>query len=250
MIDRQDRGPVAVLRIQRGKVGAIDTELLGRLDDCLTEIEDSDVAAIVLTGSGGCFSAGLDLRRILQGGEPYVNELLAAFRHGIKRLFSMPLPVVAAVNGHAIAGGCVLACCCDRRIMARGDGQIGFPKLKMPLSYPVLATEIVRLAAPGADAGVLFHGGTLLSPSRALDVGLVDEVVSPARLVQRACDLAEELVRRGADAFAEEKEGSRRPVLARVAGASARDAAVDRAWADPQLHSVISDYLKEMTGRG
>jgi enoyl-CoA hydratase len=249
MIDREDRGSVAVLRIEHGKVGAIDIELLDELESLLAELENSDTTALVLTGSGANFSAGLDLRRILQGGDKYVHELFAAFRRGIARLFTLPLPVVAAVNGHAIAGGCVLACCCDRRLMADGDGRIGFPQLGVPLQYPALAIGVVG-AATGLNTDDLLHRSPPLSPAQALDVGLVDAIESSTRLVKRACDLAEELTLAGGRAFAEQKKSVRQPVLARAAADVEHDAAVDRAWADPKLHAVIGEYLIEKTGRG
>jgi enoyl-CoA hydratase len=250
MIQREDRGSVGLLRIDHGKVGAIDLELLATLEQRLDEVEASTaVTAVVLTGSGTCFSAGLDLRRILDGGEPYVRELLAAFRRGIARLFTFPRPVVAALNGHAIAGGCVLACCADQRMMADGEGAIGFPRLRARLSYPVLALEIVRFAAPGADLEDLVFRGATHRPARALELGLVDEVVAPELLIARACESAERLAGVGPAEFAAAKAERRGPVLEVAAHQTLQDEAVDRAWADPELRAALLAHLEDRAGQ-
>ena len=74
----------------------------------------------MLTGSGSIFSAGVDLRRLLAEGEDYLRRFVPLIGEGFQRLFAFPRPVVAALNGHAIAGGCIVACACDRRIAAAG----------------------------------------------------------------------------------------------------------------------------------
>ena len=119
MLSTEDRGDVTVLRIEHGRVGAMDAELL----DALTEAVAGSDRALVITGSGSAFSAGVDLRRILDGGTPYTEQFLTALSRMFRAVFDHPRPTVAAVNGHAIAGGCVLALACDvRHVLPGGDG--------------------------------------------------------------------------------------------------------------------------------
>ncbi len=246
---REDRGPVTVLRIDHGKVGAIDTELLGMLASRLDEIERTDAKAVVLTGTGSCFSAGLDLKRILDGGEPYVRELLAAVRRVVARLFTFPLPVVAAINGHAIAGGCALACACDYRVMAVGAAKIGFPSFGVRMPYPSLVLEILQFVAPQIGKERLVYGGEIYSPERAQAQGLVNEVVPSKRLLERAWDVAERLTAAQPSTFAVNKRRERQRVVELAARDPAREESVDRAWSDPEAHAVIRAHLKAVSGR-
>lgn len=249
MIHREDRGPVTVLRIDHGKVGAIDSDLMGMLAVRLDEIESVDAKAVVLIGTGSSFSAGLDLKRILDGGEPYVRTLLAAVRRTMSRLFTFPLPVVAAINGHAIAGGCVLACACDYRVMADGKSKIGFPAFRVRMPYPSLGMEILQYVAPLAQLEELVYGGKLYSPEQARGLGLVNEVAVPDRLLQRAWDVAERLAAAQPLTFSLNKSREREPVLELAARDPAQEEAVDRAWSDPEAHAAIRAHLEAVARR-
>ncbi len=250
MIHREDRGPVTVLRIDHGKVGAIDVDLMGMLAVRLDEIESIDAKAVVLTGTGSSFCAGLDLKRILDGGEPYVRTLLAVVRRTIARLFTFPLPVVAAVNGHAIAGGCVLACACDYRVMADGRAKIGFPAFGVRMPYPSLGMEILQFVAPLAQVEELVYGGELYAPEQARGLGLVNEVAEPERLLRRAWDVAERLAAAQPLTFSLNKSREREPVLELAARDAAREEEVDRAWSDPEAHAAIRAHLEAVGRRG
>ena len=104
MIHREDSGDVAVLAMEHGKANAIDVDLFADLDRSLDEVEGSAARALVLTGRGPMFSAGVNLFRVLEEGAPYLEVFLPRLSASVRRLFASPLPVVAAINGHAIAG--------------------------------------------------------------------------------------------------------------------------------------------------
>ncbi|UCC84360.1 MAG: enoyl-CoA hydratase/isomerase family protein [Gemmatimonadota bacterium] len=249
MIHREDRGPVSILRIDHGKVGAIDTDLMGMLAVRLDEIESIDVKAVVLTGTGSSFSAGLDLKRILDGGEPYVRTLLAVVRRTITRLFTFPRPVVAALNGHAIAGGCVLACACDYRVMVDGRAKIGFPAFGVRMPYPSLGMEILKHVAPLVRLEELVYGGELYTPEQARGLGLVNEVAEPERLLRRAWDVAERLAAAQPLTFRLNKSRERERVVELAARDAAREEEVDRAWSAPEAHAAIRAHLEAVGSR-
>ena len=117
MIELTEQGGVAVLRLGDGKVNAMSLELCEALTARFAAV--ASARAVVLTGTGRIFSAGVDLLRLTEGGAPYVRKFLPALRTMFAAVFSHATPVVAAINGHAIAGGCVLACGADWRLMAR-----------------------------------------------------------------------------------------------------------------------------------
>ena len=146
MIARSQQDGVLTLRLEHSKASALDVELLGALLRALDGVGE-EVRALVLTGTGSILSAGVDLFRLTREGAGYVRDLLPLLSRFLRRLFSFPRPVVAAVNGHAIAGGCVLTCAADRRLMAQGDGRIGITELLVGVPFPVIALEIMRSAA-------------------------------------------------------------------------------------------------------
>src|SRR5580658_3940411 len=121
VLDVRREGSVATVELARGKVNAIDVELLDALGATLERLEgDDEVSALVVTGAGRVFSAGVDLRRVVDSDAGYGGRLVAGLRATLEALFCFPKPTVAAVNGAAVAGGCILACACDRRVMAQG----------------------------------------------------------------------------------------------------------------------------------
>ena len=130
MLSTYDRDGVTVVELDRGPVNALDLELLGALTAAF-ERADSPV---VLTGAGRTFSAGVDLRRIVEEPDSYVAEFLAALARAFLAVFTHPRPTVAAINGHAIAGGCLFALCCDTRVM--GAGTIGLTELAVGVRFP------------------------------------------------------------------------------------------------------------------
>ena len=124
MIDVKSEGGITLVTMRHGKANALDIELCEAMTKCLDALRSSDDRAVVLTGQDRMFSAGVDLIRLSSGGPDYVRAFLPALHRLYDAVFFHPKPVVAAINGHAIAGGCVLACCADRRIMARGSGRM------------------------------------------------------------------------------------------------------------------------------
>ena len=148
MIHREDSNGVAVLTMEHGKANAVDEVLFTDLNRALDDVEASSARAVVLTGTGSMFSAGVNLFRVLEGGVPYLEAFMPLLSASIRRLFNHPLPMVAAVNGHALAGGCILAAACDRRVMNFEQGKIGVTELAVGVPFPAAALEAVRFLLP------------------------------------------------------------------------------------------------------
>ena len=136
-----------------------------------TSLRGGDAKAVVLTGQGKIFSAGVDLLRCSDGGADYVRQFLPALHQLYDAVFFHPKPVVAAINGHAMAGGCVLACCADRRIMARDGGRIGVTELLVGVPFPALAFEIMRCATPPHYFAERPSAARLIPPRRSRAAG-------------------------------------------------------------------------------
>jgi len=250
-VQLQRQGNVAVLTLAHGKANAFDLELCLALRRRLDECRDAWCAAIVMVGTGTIFSAGVDLLRVVKDGPPYVKRFLPALSDAFEALFAFPKPVVAAVNGHAIAGGCILACAADRRLMARGTARIGVPELLVGVPFPPVPLEIMRFAAaPRRLASLLLEGETF-TPDAALEQGLIDAVVDPETLPSAAMAAAEMLAARPAAAFALTKQQLRGAALTRMrAGRPAFDAAVEDVWCAPATTEAIRGYIERTFKKG
>src|SRR5471030_1502338 len=186
MIDIKTQAGIAVLTLTHGKANALDIELCEALTARFQELRGSDAKAVVLTGQGKIFSAGVDLIRLSEGGVAYVRKFLPALHRLYDAVFFFPKPVVAAINGHAIAGGCVLACSADRRIAARDGGRIGVTELLVGVPFPALAFEVMRFATPPAFFAETILSGATYPPEVAAHRGWVNEAVEPALVMERA----------------------------------------------------------------
>ena len=175
MIELTHRGDVAVVKLVHGKANALDIELCEAIAAQFEALRQSPTRAVVLTGQGRMFSAGVDLLRLGEGGASYVRRFLPALHRLYDAVFFFDKPVVAAVNGHAIAGGCVLACCADRRIAARDAFRIGVTELLVGVPFPALAFEVMRFATPPAFFAETILSGPTYPPDVAQARRMVDE---------------------------------------------------------------------------
>ncbi len=244
-VDRQ--GAVAVIELRRGKVNAIDVEVLDELGATLDSLERDDaVGAVVLTGAGRVFSAGVDLRRVLEGGPAYVGGLVAGLGGALERLFGFPKPTIAAVNGAAVAGGCILACTCDRRLLAEG-ARIGASELVVGVPFPVAALEILHHVC-GSRTEDLVFSGRLLDAADAVAYGVVHEVHPVDALLARAVALGAELGARAPLAFRLAKAHLRGPALERMRSGAGIDEAATAEWGAAHTAQRLSDQLAALSG--
>ena len=243
MLNIEERGDVTVLRLEHGRVNAMDAELL----DAVTAAVTATDRAVLITGTGTAFSAGVDLRRILDGGPTYVADFLVALSRMFRAVFDHPRPTVAAVNGHAIAGGCVLALACDVRLMS--GGRIGLAELAVGVPFPVAALEIVRHAlGPRADRVLL--GADTVDAEQALALGLVDQLTGPGDLLPRGLSLAAELASRSPEAYRSAKERLHRPARAAIDAATPDEhAAVLDGWTSAETRGRIEAALERLATR-
>jgi enoyl-CoA hydratase len=240
VIEVTERDGVAVLHMAHGKVNAMSLEFCEALTARFAEI--SPARAVVMTATGRTFSAGVDLVRLLEGGAPYIRQFLPPLSTMFAAVFSHPAPVVAAINGHAIAGGCVLACAADKRLMARDGGRIGVTELLVGVPFPPAAMEIMRCAAaPQFFADAIFSGATYTA-TEAVARGFVHDVVEPQALLERAVAAAKALAALPPKAFALTKRQIHAPALERMQSPEL-DAAIMQIWTAPETLERVRDYV-------
>lgn len=244
MIDITHRNDVAILTMAHGKANAFDLEFSNALTAALEDLVRSQAKAIVITARGNIFSAGVDLLRVTTGGAEYLAEFLPAVSRAFETAFTCPKPVVAAINGHAFAGGCIVACAADRRLMARGTGRIGMPEVLVGVSFPTVPLEIARYAIPSQHLPALVYSGDTLLADAALERGVVDAVVDADALLDRAVGAAARLASLAPSVFARTKQQLRAPAVARMHEGRARvDPDVYKTWASPETLDAIRSYV-------
>ena len=240
------KGGVAVLSMRAGKANAMGAAFLERLSAQLDALEASDAAALVLTGEGKSFSAGLDLPEVMGLDRPALERFIRRFSEVMLRVFALPLPVVAAINGHAIAGGCVLALQADVRLAAAGESRIGLNEVQNGLGLPAVVLETLRCQVPARTLGPVALEGRLLGPQEAHALGLVDEVVPPAQLLAAAVLRATALAALPGPAFRQIKQAIRGPVVEAVHRTQAEDA---RRWVETAFSAPARARLAEVVAR-
>ena len=245
MIDVKFDDGIAVVTLGHGKANALDIEFCQAMAVLFSQLRDkAEIKAVILTGQGKMFSAGVDLKRLSDGGVDYVTRFLPTLHALYDAVFFFPKPVIAAINGHAIAGGAVLAACADRRVMAAEGGKIGITELQVGVPLPALAFEIVRAAVPSRYLSEFALGAGTYVTAEALAKGWVDEVVEGGELMPRALRLAKFQAAMSPEAFAQTKAQIRQPVAdAYAAHGPATDEKVTAIWTKEATLRRVAIYV-------
>jgi enoyl-CoA hydratase len=244
MIEVTKADNILTLRLAHGKASALDLELAESLALAFAEAAESDAAAVILTGTGSIFSAGVDLFRLTNGGREYCERFVPALSRLVLDAFAFPKPLVVAVNGHAIAGGCIMTLCGDYRLMASGNARIGMPELAVGVPFPPAILEIVRFCISPQYLQSLVYTARTVQPDDALRVGFVDEVVAPDALLSRAEEIARQFAAQNAKNFALTKKELRDHTISRAKHyANELDDEILAIWSDAATHENIREYL-------
>ena len=231
------REPIEIVLEGPGK-NALGTALLTRLSEQLTSAAG---APVLLTGAGDAFSAGLNLREVvsLQGEE--MERFLRRLGTVVEQIFRYDGPIVAAVNGHAIAGGCILAAVCDHRVATTNPGaRIGVNEVALGLRFPPSLLSMLRYRVAKLDSAVL--GSLLHPPQGALALGIVDELADDPLSVAR--ERLHVLAAYPAQAYADSKRDLRRIVPTADPDDERRFMSeVLPIWSGPELKARIAAFL-------
>jgi enoyl-CoA hydratase len=239
----ESRGELGVLLLDRPPANAISPDLLEQLEAVRQRLVADPPGAVVIAGRERFFSAGVDLKLVPTMSPDEQRAMVNGINGLVTGWYCFPRPVVAAVTGHAIAGGMVVALCADYRVCAT-EGKLGLTELRAGVPYPVAAIGLVRaeLAAPAARALVL--RAHLVEPDEALRLGLVDELVGPAEVLERACDVATEMAAFGGDSYARTKRELRGETLRRIEEAVQAGDPLLEAWLDEDSHEAAASALR------
>ncbi len=230
---------VTIVRFDHPPVNALDLDLLEMIIASMRNIE----GPVVVTGAGRCFSAGVDLRAIVDGGAEYAERFVIALSEAFLAVFDHPAPVIAAINGHAIAGGCVFAMCADVRLMS--SGTIGLTELAVGVPFPVAALEICRFAMGTSLSRVALQASTI-DADTALTQGWVDAVVPNDELISHAIATARKLGHYSPAPYAATKRQLHQPVRAAIDAGTDIDATVRASWITEETRARIAAFVEAL----
>lgn len=234
------------IRMNYGRVNAMDLEFCQRLIDLFNGLEaNPDCQAVTLSGNERVFSAGINLKHWLQQPADYVVPFIEAIENLFLRCFKFEKPLIALINGPAIAGGCMLANACDYRLITP-SARIGIPESRVGVPLPITAVEIVRFVAAGPAFKRIIQLGAEFVGQQAVDVGLADSVTPAAEMPATAQKIIEEFLAMPTATFQFTKRQLRAPVVEQIA--RQRAALYDpflAVWQSPEIRQSIADYVRD-----
>lgn len=243
---------IALVTLNRGRSNALNQEMVTELMDMFRNLEnDSQIGAAILTGRDNFFSAGLDLIELYQYNETQIRDFWKLFLTFSAQLIAFKKPLVAAINGHSPAGGCVMAIACDRRVMAEGKFVIGLNEVPVGIVVPQSIFKLFSFWLGEANAYRFLMEGKLFSPEEALRVGLIDELTDTKHLMQDAERLAKKYLSFEPNTWQQSKLNVRKALIQRAVlpNEDELEQMLKQWWSPPTrqiLESLISNLQKKV----
>ncbi|MDA7979034.1 MAG: enoyl-CoA hydratase/isomerase family protein [Pirellulales bacterium] len=208
---------IAQITIQRPPVNALNADAIWQLRSAIGTLgDDAENQSIVLTGQGSFFSFGLDVPEILDLTREQFSSFLREFAGLYRDIFACPKPVIAALNGHATAGGCMIAIACDHRVMAQGRAKIGLTGVRFGAGLFAGSSILLRHILGGQQADRVAQLGDVYAANAALEIGLVDVACAAEDVPRHASDLARKYLACDPAALTLIRQTTRAPLLAQI----------------------------------
>ena len=230
VLSEQNQEGIVTLTMNSPKLNLLNLEMLEQLRTKLKSAIENGCSGIVLTGANACFCAGLDTRALASYDSIQQRQIVEHLNAFVRELYGAPVPTVAAVHGHALAGGLIFALACDRRFVTSEKCRLGLPEVQAGVPYPAVPLLVAKAELGPALTRTLALGGNPLLPQEAVDLGLFDESLAAADVLERA--RAEADVLAGHPAYARVKAQLRTDVCAQA------DQVIE-AQSDPMLKSWV-----------
>jgi len=218
MLELHRHGDIHEIRLARPPVNALTPELLVALRTAVQEAPAQGARGIVLSGGAKVFSGGMDVPHLMGLDAAGLKSGWASLFAAARAIAGSAVPVVAAIGGHSPAGGCVLALCCDYRVMARGPFRIGLNEVQVGLVAPDAIQHLMRRVVGPYRAERLLMAGALVEAEQAQAIGLVDELTDVEHVITRAKVWLEDLLRLPRQAMLATRRIARADMLAALEG--------------------------------
>jgi enoyl-CoA hydratase/carnithine racemase len=188
LLETQDK--VGIVKLNHALTNAINLDLVNQLADTLRQLKaESQIRGLVLTSSNNkFFSIGFNIPELIEQSEEDLIRFYRAFNRMCLALFTLPMPTIAAITGHAIAGGCIISLCCDYRFIAEGRKLMGLNEIKLGVPVPFVADCILRNLVGSRYAREIMEVGDFYLPEVTSQMGLVDQVLPLEETITEAVE--------------------------------------------------------------
>jgi 3,2-trans-enoyl-CoA isomerase len=239
---------IAVLSLDRGRSNAINSEMISELHQMIKNIENDDnIAGLIITGKEGFFSAGLDLIELYDYDEQKIRQFWIDFLSMVTAMVSFRKPMVAAISGHSPAGGCVLALCCDYRVMAEGKYIIGLNEVPVGIIVPESIFHLYAFWIGNAPAYRNMLEGKLMSTEEALSSRLVDELVKPESILYAAERRIQKYIQLDARTWQQSKLNLRSELIKKVSTDQTEMLDIMlKQWWSPGTRSILKTIIQNL----
>jgi 3,2-trans-enoyl-CoA isomerase len=245
------KNKIAIITLDRSRSNPINAEMVHELREIIQNIDkDENTLGLIITGKEGFFSAGVDLIELYNYTETELRDFWTNFLDFVSLFASLKKPVIAAINGHAPAGGCVLALCCDYRIMADGKYIIGLNELPVGLIVPNSIFQLYAFWLGNAKAYRFLLEGKLLNPTEALSNGLIDEVVRAESILTAAERQMQKFIQFNQTTWQQSKLNLRQEVLEKLnADESQMLETILKQWWSPSSRSILQTIIGNLQNK-
>lgn len=239
----------AIVTLDRGRANAMNAQMIKELRETITELgENNEVGGVILNGKENFFSAGLDVIELYNYNDDEIKAFWESFFGMIYDMASFRKPLVAAITGHSPAGGCVLAVCCDYRVMAEGKYQIGLNEVPVGILINESISSLYAMWLGERRAYQFLMEGKLMTVEEAADYGLIDEVASPGKVLEAAEAKMQQYLQFGRDVWQNSKMLLRYEVLDRIArNKEDKLEATLKQWWNPTTRKVLANMIARLT---
>lgn len=245
------RDKAAIIALNRGRSNAINTEMVNELKNIIRSIEqDDNIGGVILTGKEGFFTAGLDLIELYDYDEAAMRNFWFSFFELVKTLTSFKKPLIGAISGHSPAGGCVMAICCDYRVMAEGKYIIGLNEVPVGLIVPDSIFELYSFWIGKAKAYQNLMEGKLMSVEEAKAIGLVDATADIAVLMTVAEKKMQSYLQYDATTWQQTKLNLRKGLIEKAS--NNQEETIEKLltqWWSPTTRSILKTIIQNLKGK-
>lgn len=242
---------LAIITLNRGKSNSLNREMVTELTDMLNNIEnDPAIGGVLITGREHFFSAGLDLIELYDYNEEEAKSFWYLFLNFTAKITAFKKPMVAAINGHSPAGGCVIALACDARVMAEGKYIIGLNEVPVGIIVPNCIFSLYSFWLGKANATRSLLEGKLFNPEEALAIGLVDELVKSESILTAAERRIRKYMAFERTTWTQSKLNIRRELIEITSADQSADLAIMlKQWWAPSTRAILKTVIDSLQKR-